>query len=137
MTTDINYSLDNHTKLHFPTLINLNARSLSTEKIDELQAIVDLYNVSIICITETWFKEYIGDESVSLYGYNLERKDITHGRAGGVACYVKNDVLYKRLDSLEVPELEVIWIKIMPKKLPRKVSCILVACVGPILYAAY
>ena len=36
---------------------------------------------------------------------------------------------YKRLDSLEVPELEVIWIKIMPKKLPRKVSCILVACV--------
>ena len=31
-----------------------------------------------------------------------------HGRAGGVACYVRNDVLYKRLDSLEVPELEVI-----------------------------
>ena len=56
MTTDINYILDNHTKWHFPTLINLNARSLSTEKIDELQAIVDLYNVSIICITETWFK---------------------------------------------------------------------------------
>ena len=48
MTTDINYSLDNHTKWHFPTLINLNARSLSTEKIDELRAIVDLYNVSII-----------------------------------------------------------------------------------------
>ena len=55
---------------------NINARSLSTEKIDELQAIVDLYNVSIVCITETWFKEYIGDESVSLYGYNLERKDM-------------------------------------------------------------
>ena len=70
------------------------------KKIYELQAIVDLYNVSIICITETWFKEYIGDESVSLYGYNLERKGITHGRAGlSVACYVKNDVLYKRLYS--------------------------------------
>ena len=52
-----------------------------------------------------------------------------HGRAGGVACYVRNDVLYKRLDSLEVSELEVIWIKITPKKMPRKVSCILVACV--------
>ena len=67
--------------------------------------------------------------SVSLHGYNLERKDGTHGRAGGVACYVRNDVLYKRLDSLEVPELEVIWIKIMPNKLPRKCSRILVACV--------
>ena len=83
----------------------------------------------VIEITETWFKEYIVDESVSLYGYNLERKDRTHGRAGGVACYVRNDVLYKRLDSLEVPELEVIWIKIKPTQLPRKVSCILVACV--------
>ena len=40
-TTDNNYSLDTHTKWHFPTLININARSLSTEKIDELQAIVD------------------------------------------------------------------------------------------------
>ena len=64
-TTDNNYSLDTHTKWHFTTLININARSLSTENIDELQAIVDLYNVSIVCITETWFKEYIGDESVS------------------------------------------------------------------------
>ena len=137
-TTDNNYSLDTHTKWHFPTLININARSLSTEKRDELQAIVDLYyNVSIVCITETWFKEYIGDENVSLYGYNLERKDRTHCHAGGVACYVRNDVVYKRLDSLEVPELEVIWIKIMPTKLPRKFSCILVACVYYTQHTAY
>ena len=53
--------------------------------------------ILLLCITETWFKEYIGDESVSLYGYNLERKDRMHGRAGGfgrVACYVRNNVLY-------------------------------------------
>ena len=59
-----------------------------------------LIYITIVCITETWYKECIGDESVSLYGYNLERKDILHGRAGGVACYVRNDVLYKRLGSL-------------------------------------
>ena len=34
----------------------------------------------------------------------------------------------KRLDSLEDDELEVIWMKIMPKKLPRRFSCILLAC---------
>ena len=79
--------------------------SLSSEKVDELQTIVDTHNVSIVCrppITETWFKEYMGDESVSLCGYNLERKERLHGRAGGVACYVRHDVLHKRLDSLEV-----------------------------------
>ena len=57
-TTDI--SLDTHTKRHFPTLINLNARSMSSEKVDETPAIVDLHNVSIVCITETWFTEYVG-----------------------------------------------------------------------------
>ena len=56
-------------------------------------------NISIVCKTETWFKAYIGYESVSLYGFNLEKKDRKNGRAGGVACYVRNDVLYKRLDS--------------------------------------
>ena len=73
---------------------------MSSEKVDEIPAIVDLHNVSIVCITETWFTEYIGDESLSLYGYNLERKDRMHGRAWDVACYVRNDVLYKRLDRL-------------------------------------
>ena len=53
MATSTDSSLDTHTKWQFPTLINLNARSLSSEKVDELQAIVDLHTVSIVCIMET------------------------------------------------------------------------------------
>ena len=37
--------------------------------------------------------------------------------------------MYERLSNLEEKELEVIWLKIMPKKLPRKFSCILIACI--------
>ena len=51
-----------------------------------------------------------------------------HGRAGGVACYIRNDLMYKRLNDMEVHDLEARWIKVMPKKMPRKFSCILVAC---------
>ena len=40
-----------------PCIINLNARSLNTEKIDELQVIASNFNVSIICVTETWLKK--------------------------------------------------------------------------------
>ena len=29
---------------------------------------------------------------------------------------------------MEVHDLEAMWIKVMPKKMPRKFSCILVAC---------
>ena len=57
MATTRDHSLKTNTKWHFPTLINLNARTMSSEKVDELQATIDLHNVSIICITETWFKE--------------------------------------------------------------------------------
>ena len=52
-------------------------------------------------------------------------------QGGGVACYIRNSFMYKRLSNLEAKELEVIWLKIMPKKLPRKLSCmpILLACI--------
>ena len=35
--------------------------------------------------------------------------------------------MYKRLSNLEEKELEVIWLKIMPNKLPKIFSCILIA----------
>ena len=39
-----------------------------------------------------------------------------------------DEPVYKRLNDMEVHDLEVMWIKVMPKKTPRKLSCILVAC---------
>ena len=112
-----------------PCIINLNARSLNTEKIDELQVIASNFNVSIICVTETWLKNYIADDSVSINGFYCERRDRVNRRAGGVACCVKNDVLYSRIVELEDQSFEVLWLKIMPKKLPRAFSCIILACI--------
>ena len=87
-------------------------------------------DVSIICVTETWFKHYMDDNNLSIEGFSVERKDRCDGRTGGgVACYIRNSFMYKRLSNLEEKELEVIWLKIMPKKLPRKFSCILIACI--------
>ena len=40
-------------KWDLPTVVNLNARSLSCEKMDELQITVETNNVSIVCVTET------------------------------------------------------------------------------------
>ena len=41
----------------------------------------------------------------------------------------KDDVLYSRIVELEDQSLEVLWLKIMPKKLPRAFSCIILACI--------
>ena len=109
-----------------PTILNLNARSLSEEKLYELQGNVTIHDVSIICVTETWFKYYMDDNNLSIEGFSLERKDRCDGRTGGgVACYIRNSFMHNRLSNLEENELEVIWLKIMAKKMPRKFSCIL------------
>ena len=112
-----------------PVAIVVNGRSLRLEKLDELQVTVNDHDASIVCISETWFREYIGDDSVSINGFSLERKDRCLRRGGGVACYVKNSIRYTRLSILEDEDLEVLWLKIMPKRSPRKISCVLLACI--------
>ena len=96
--------------------------ALSIEKLDELKVTVEIHDVSVVCVSETWFKDYMGKDSLNLYGFNLERKDRKNGRARGVACYLRTDILYSRLCAYEDDELEVIWIKVMPKRLPRTIS---------------
>ena len=44
----------------------LDARSLNAEKVDELQVIVDDYDIDVACITDTWFREYMDDTSFAL-----------------------------------------------------------------------
>ena len=61
-----------------------------------------------------------------MQGFCLERKDRGRGRDGGVACYIRNDLMYMRLNDMEVHDLEVMWIKVVPKKPHRKLLCILV-----------
>ena len=70
------------------------------------------------------------DNNLSIGGFSVERKDRCDGcTGGGFACYIRNSFMYKRLSNLDENELEVIWLNIMLKKIPRKFSCILVACI--------
>ena len=112
-----------------PRIINFNAWSLNIEKRYELQIIVEEFNVSIVCVTESWFKEYITDDCVAIDGFYCVRKDRLDRRSGGVACYLRNSILYTRMGTLEDPSLEVMWLKIMSRKLPRRFSCIIVVCI--------
>ena len=51
-----NPTADKIRKWDLPSLINLNARSLNSEKVDELHVTVATHDVSIVCVSETWFK---------------------------------------------------------------------------------
>ena len=55
-------------------------------KLHELQLAVELYNVKIICITESHFSIEINDAEIQLNNFNLFRCDRKNGKAGGGSC---------------------------------------------------
>ena len=113
----------------FPCVLNLNARSLSIEKSDELLAVIRNNQVDITCVSETWFSGHVSNDAVALPGFSCERKDRQKKKAGGVACYIRNSVPYKRLQNLEDDTHEAVWINSRPRHLPRQFSCIAVGCI--------
>ena len=74
-------------KSTLPKISLINARSL-LPKFDELSASLSINPVDIMAITETWFNEDIEDDLVSIYSYNLFRKDRLNRRGGGVCIYL-------------------------------------------------
>ena len=98
--------MDN-TRWTLPVILGVNARSLSIEKADELQSVSSRNDVSCVCVTETWFKDVMSDESVGLSGYFCESKDRVGRAGGGVAWYVAATVPYDRLLDIEDNEHEV------------------------------
>ena len=104
-----------------PRMLCLNVRSLSIEKSDE-------FTISVcVRITERGFRNYMTTESNALSVFNCERKDTNYKAEGGVACYVKDNTVYYRIDYTEDEQHEVVWIRKRPKRLSRQ--CIIVSCI--------
>ena len=90
---------------------HLNAQSLKN-KIDEFKVVFENSDVDIICVSETWLKPGLSDNTFSMSGYKLIRVDRSkHG--GGVAVFLKNGICFKELkrssenDMIEYVLLEI------------------------------
>ena len=81
-----------------------------------------------VCL-RLWFSGHVSNDAVALPGFPCERKDRQKKKAGGVACYIRNSVPYKRLQNLEDDTHEAVWINSRPRHLPRQFSCIAVGCI--------
>lgn len=109
-----------------PGLLLSNVMSLAP-KIDELQASLSsgFKSVDIVCITETWLNDRISDSIVNLPGFSIIRRDRLENIHGGVCAYIKDGIKFKRLSELESVDQEVLWIEIIPTRLPRKINKII------------
>ena len=72
--------------LFVPSLCLTNVMSL-TPKIDELRIFLQHEKADICCITETWLKDTIDDNVISIQNYQIVRKENIHStRRGGSLC---------------------------------------------------
>ena len=99
-----------------------NIRSLRY-KTDELEAELLNNNIDICCITESWLTDDIPTESVNIDGYVCYRHDRTDGRqAGGVVCYVRQDLPFTLLRPVDNSGVESLWLLYRQPHMPRSMS---------------
>jgi len=92
-----------------PRLLLTNIRSLRY-KTDELEAEILNNNIDICCITESWLTDAISTEWININGYVCYRRDRTDGRqAGGVVCYVRQDLPFTLLKPVNISGVESLW----------------------------
>ena len=91
-------------------------------KIDELRLIMGNSKREADELGITWLNTTYRDSSVAIDDYNIERRDRSTGRGGGVAVYLHDSVSYNRRHDLEKDQLEDLWVEI---KCPCSISILL------------
>ena len=95
-------------------ILHQNINGIS-EKIDSVRGILQHKNIQIFGFTESHLNASVTDAEVSVDRYKtetLDRKNGTNGTLGGVICFIRSDVNYKRRNNLEIKGIEAIWIEV-------------------------
>ena len=70
-------------------------------QIDALQKLVYSNAYDIICVTETWLKDFFLDSEILDTGYTIFRRDRAEREGGGVFIAVKDNLDCRRTSDLE------------------------------------
>ena len=81
-----------------------------TNKQDILETELSCFDV--ICLTETWLDRSTENVDIELNGYIAYRRDRVGDSHGGVFVYVSKNFVSKQKDTLELPDIECVWIEL-------------------------
>lgn len=98
-------------------------------KLDELHVIQETLQPSVIAITESWLTREVPEEAVALSGYCTYRKDRSIGMGGGVLLYIRNSIVSNKLSFIDVEDLEIVWVSLRPKVLPRPFNLVVICLI--------
>ena len=96
-------------------------------KLDEVSDAITYANLDLACITETWLHDHIHNDVISIPEYNLVRRDRINITHGGFCTYTKKGLKFTVLEDLYDDKIEAIWPQLRPLRLPRGLSCIIIA----------
>lgn len=82
-------------------------------KIDEFRYVFDDVMLDLIIASETWFKSYRSNASVSLVKYEVVRNDRHAKRSGGVVIYIRKGLNYKVVAASEGISSEYLFIELV------------------------
>ena len=113
----------------FPSIILTNLQSFGnpgpTDKISELCEVLKLNSIDVGVFTETWATDVtLKRLEAEVDGYTMfhSTRDNCLRSSGGVSIFVKTDFPAKKVDIVVSNQLEILYVSIRPKKLPRSVS---------------
>jgi hypothetical protein len=119
--TDLNSGVgEDLPRMNTMAMIHINAQSLRN-KVDELE--LESEGFDIVAITETWLKPEITADDVKLPGYNMFRRDRAGDAHGGVALYIRENIIGKERADLQIPDLEAIWAEILVENRKILIGC--------------
>ena len=105
--------------------------SIIVVKYDEVREFIIRNEIDLALITETWLKESVSDTVVDIPEFTLLRTDRKPENHRGVCAYINaSRYKYKLLSNLNCcDDHECLWIHLRPNRLPRGISCIIIAII--------
>ena len=92
------------------SIVHINVSGLEA-KLDLVET--ELCNYDVIAISETHLNPNISNDKILIKGYKEPyRKDRLTNNWGGVAVYVKNNIISKHRTDMDIRGLEAIWVEI-------------------------
>ena len=90
------------------SIIHLNANRIKN-KIDQIE--LQTKDIDIITVSETWLTPDINDDTITLKGFHKPIRKDREGEGGGVAIYVKDNLILKPRPDLNLQNLEAVWVE--------------------------
>ena len=116
-------------KSQLPSITIFNAQSL-VNKLEEAEVVFTQYDIDIGIVSESWFSHDIPENQLQISNFNMYSNPRVGKKGGGVAIYVHETIPATPITEIKVPdELECMWLKVRPKRLPRDVSAIAICAV--------